>query len=138
MILNWIDPALLLAIYAFMCSAFCLAVSQAPGVAGVACLFVLFFFESICYPVSEATFPDVQAHENFTACSASSHLGRRTLVDIPREDPVSSSWYAYIFVLNDVQLSHAFFRVSEVVHGTLPRRAASQTGRTHAALTSCR
>jgi len=49
-ILNWIDPALMLTIYAAMCSGFCLGVSQAKGKAGVGCLFALFFFESICYP----------------------------------------------------------------------------------------
>ncbi|KAG9316695.1 major facilitator superfamily domain-containing protein [Chiua virens] len=49
-ILNYIDPALLLAIYGFCCSLFCCLTSQLPGYGGVACLFVLFFFESICYP----------------------------------------------------------------------------------------
>ncbi|OJT10475.1 Glucose/galactose transporter, partial [Trametes pubescens] len=49
--LNWFDPALLLSIYALGCCAFSLGVSYAPGKAGVGCLFALFFFESICYPV---------------------------------------------------------------------------------------
>ncbi|KAG1836749.1 major facilitator superfamily domain-containing protein [Suillus subalutaceus] len=49
-ILNFIDPALLLAFYGFCCSLFCLLVSQLPGYNAVACLFCLFFFESICYP----------------------------------------------------------------------------------------
>lgn len=51
-ILNYVDPALLLSIYGVCCSAFAIGVSQAPGKAGVGCLFALFFFESICYPVS--------------------------------------------------------------------------------------
>lgn len=49
-ILKWIDSATLLTLYAFMCSLFCLLVSQLPGNAGIGCLFALFFFESICYP----------------------------------------------------------------------------------------
>lgn len=49
-ILNFIDPALLLAVYGFCCSLFCLLVSQLPGYRAVGCFFCLFFFESICYP----------------------------------------------------------------------------------------
>ncbi|KAI0093231.1 MFS general substrate transporter [Irpex rosettiformis] len=50
-LLNWIDPALLLSFYGLACSTFALAVSFAPGKSGIGCLFALFFFESICYPV---------------------------------------------------------------------------------------
>jgi MFS transporter, FHS family, L-fucose permease len=50
-LLNYLDPALLLTVYGIGCSAFCLAASFAPGKAGIGCLFALFFFESICYPV---------------------------------------------------------------------------------------
>ncbi|KAI0344691.1 MFS general substrate transporter [Trametopsis cervina] len=50
-LLNWIDPALLLSIYGFACSAFSMATALAPGKAGIGCMFALFFFESICYPV---------------------------------------------------------------------------------------
>ncbi|OAX32878.1 MFS general substrate transporter [Rhizopogon vinicolor AM-OR11-026] len=49
-ILNYIDPALLLSFYGFCCSLFCLLVSQLPGYGAIRCLFCLFFFESICYP----------------------------------------------------------------------------------------
>lgn len=49
-ILNFIDPALLLAIYGVGCTLFSLLVSQLPGYGGVGCMFGLFFFESICYP----------------------------------------------------------------------------------------
>jgi len=49
-ILNFIDPALLLSAYAFACCLFTLLVSLVPGRAGVGFLFCLFFFESICYP----------------------------------------------------------------------------------------
>ncbi|KAI0062854.1 MFS general substrate transporter [Artomyces pyxidatus] len=49
-ILRWVDPALLLSIYGFMCTTFCLAVALAPRLGGVGCLYLLFFFESICYP----------------------------------------------------------------------------------------
>lgn len=51
-ILNFIDPALMLSIYGVACAAFALATAYAPGKGGVGCLFGLFFFESICYPVS--------------------------------------------------------------------------------------
>lgn len=50
-ILNYIDPALLLSFYGFCCSLFCILVSQLPGYGAIRCLFCLFFFESICYPV---------------------------------------------------------------------------------------
>ncbi|KAG6375437.1 major facilitator superfamily domain-containing protein [Boletus reticuloceps] len=49
-ILNFVDPALLLAIYGFCCTLFCLLVSQLPRYGGIGCMFGLFFFESICYP----------------------------------------------------------------------------------------
>lgn len=50
-ILNFVDPALLLSIYGIACSVFSLGIALATGRAGVGCLFGLFFFESICYPV---------------------------------------------------------------------------------------
>ncbi|PPQ89501.1 hypothetical protein CVT25_012173 [Psilocybe cyanescens] len=49
-ILNYVDPALLLSIYAVCCCIFSLCVALVSGKAGVGCLFALFFFESICYP----------------------------------------------------------------------------------------
>ncbi|THH18563.1 hypothetical protein EW146_g2446 [Bondarzewia mesenterica] len=49
-LLTWVDPALLLSLYGIACSAFCLGVALAGGHAGIACLYCLFFFESICYP----------------------------------------------------------------------------------------
>ena len=50
-LLNFTDPALLLSIYSVACMAFSLGVTFAAGKSGVGCLFALFFFESICYPV---------------------------------------------------------------------------------------
>ncbi|TFK93733.1 MFS general substrate transporter [Polyporus arcularius HHB13444] len=50
-LLKWIDPALLLSVYAIACCVFALGVTYGPGAAGVGCMFALFFFESICYPV---------------------------------------------------------------------------------------
>lgn len=50
-LLNFLDPALLLSIYGVACSAFALGTAFSPGRAGIGCLFALFFFESICYPV---------------------------------------------------------------------------------------
>jgi FHS family L-fucose permease-like MFS transporter len=51
-ILNFIDPALLLSIYAVLCSLFAILTAMLPGDGGVGALFALFWFESICYPVS--------------------------------------------------------------------------------------
>ncbi|KAM5532845.1 hypothetical protein V8D89_013486 [Ganoderma adspersum] len=50
-LLNFTDPALLLSIYSVACMIFSLGVTFGPGKSGVGCLFALFFFESICYPV---------------------------------------------------------------------------------------
>lgn len=50
-LLNWIDPALLLSVYSVACMTFSLGTTFGPGKSGVGCLFTLFFFESICYPV---------------------------------------------------------------------------------------
>ena len=50
LILNYVDPALLLSFYAVACCVFSLGVALATGKAGIGCLFALFFFESICYP----------------------------------------------------------------------------------------
>ncbi|KAK7687190.1 hypothetical protein QCA50_009694 [Cerrena zonata] len=50
-LLNYLDPALLLSIYGFACTAFSLGVTFGPGKTGIGLLFTLFFFESICYPV---------------------------------------------------------------------------------------
>ncbi|KAF8813672.1 MFS general substrate transporter [Phlegmacium glaucopus] len=50
LLLNYVDPALLLTFYGICCCIFSLAVAFATGKAGIGCLFALFFFESICYP----------------------------------------------------------------------------------------
>ena len=41
----------MLTIYSIACMCFSLGVTYGPGKSGVGCLFALFFFESICYPV---------------------------------------------------------------------------------------
>ena len=41
----------MLSIHSIACMAFALGVAYGPGDAGVGCMFALFFFESICYPV---------------------------------------------------------------------------------------
>ena len=51
LVLNFVDPALLLTFFGVGCCIFSFSVAFAPGAAGVGCLFALFFFESICYPV---------------------------------------------------------------------------------------
>ena len=56
-LLKWVDPALLLSFYAIACSAFALGVTYGPGKSGVGCMFALFFFESICYPVRQCSIP---------------------------------------------------------------------------------
>ncbi|KAH9839496.1 MFS general substrate transporter [Rhodofomes roseus] len=50
-LLNYIDPALCLSVYGVMCATFAVLTAYVPGVGGPVCLFILFFFESICYPV---------------------------------------------------------------------------------------
>lgn len=50
LLLNYLDPALLLSFYGCCCTLFAILVSQLPKYSGIACLFLLFFFESICYP----------------------------------------------------------------------------------------
>jgi fucose permease len=55
LILNFVDPALLLSFYGIACCVFSVCVALATGKAGVGCLFALFFFESICYPVCSLT-----------------------------------------------------------------------------------
>ncbi|PFH52032.1 hypothetical protein AMATHDRAFT_74530 [Amanita thiersii Skay4041] len=49
-ILNFVDPALVLSFYSVSCSVFCLCTALLKGNSGIGCLFALFFFESICYP----------------------------------------------------------------------------------------
>ena len=51
MVLKYIDPALVLSVYSFLCALFCLLVVELRATGGVGALYVLFFFESICYPV---------------------------------------------------------------------------------------
>jgi FHS family L-fucose permease-like MFS transporter len=52
-LLRFVDAAFLLSMYGFACMACCLGVALGAGRSGIACLYMLFFFESICYPVSE-------------------------------------------------------------------------------------
>lgn len=51
-LLRFVDTAFLLSMYGVACMTCCLGVALGKGNGGVACLFILFFFESICYPVS--------------------------------------------------------------------------------------
>ena len=51
-LLNYIDPALLLGYHALMCTLASILVATLSGWSAVVFLYVLFFFESICYPVS--------------------------------------------------------------------------------------
>lgn len=67
-ILRYVDPALLLSIYAAGCCAFSLGVALAPGLSGIGCLFGLFFFESICYPVRPACFIVCDSTEIWDYC----------------------------------------------------------------------
>ena len=51
-LLRFVDTAFLLSMYGFACMVCCLGVELGVGRGGIACLYMLFFFESICYPVS--------------------------------------------------------------------------------------
>ena len=46
----------MLSIHSVACMAFALGVAYGPGDAGVGCMFALFFFESICYPVRHLSY----------------------------------------------------------------------------------
>ncbi|ORY91684.1 MFS general substrate transporter [Leucosporidium creatinivorum] len=50
-ILHYSHPPLVLGVYGALCALFAILVSQISGTAGAAMLFLVFFFESICYPV---------------------------------------------------------------------------------------
>lgn len=80
-ILRYVDPALILTIWAFCCSLFCLLVTQLTGVSGVVCLYFLFFFESICYPVRFAISSHKEPLTTALQCIftlATKNLGRHT------------------------------------------------------------
>lgn len=49
--LRWIDPAFSLLVHGVMLVLFSILTSVIPGAGGIACLFVVFLFESHCYPV---------------------------------------------------------------------------------------
>ena len=50
-LLRFVDTAFLLSLYGVACVTCCLGTALSTGNRGVASLFLLFFFESICYPV---------------------------------------------------------------------------------------
>jgi fucose permease len=50
-LLRFVDTAFLLSTYGCACMACCLGVALRTGNGGIASLYMLFFFESICYPV---------------------------------------------------------------------------------------
>jgi MFS transporter, FHS family, L-fucose permease len=56
-LLRFIDTAFLLSTYGFACMACCLGVALRTGNGGIASLYMLFFFESICYPVKNLLHP---------------------------------------------------------------------------------
>lgn len=49
-LLRYFDPATITAIYGTMCAVFSLVAALTGGKAGVASLFIVFFFESAIYP----------------------------------------------------------------------------------------
>ncbi|GMK56699.1 hypothetical protein CspeluHIS016_0305390 [Cutaneotrichosporon spelunceum] len=49
--LRWIDPAFSLLVHGFMLVLFSILTATIDGAGGIACLFVVFLFESHCYPV---------------------------------------------------------------------------------------
>ncbi|KAH9961484.1 MFS general substrate transporter [Russula dissimulans] len=49
-LLRFVDTAFLLSCYGFACMVCCLGVALGTGRGGIASLYLLFFFESICYP----------------------------------------------------------------------------------------
>lgn len=81
-LLKYVDPALLLSLYGMACSAFSLGVAFSPGKAGIGCLFTLFFFESICYPVGLANLWPAIPKITDNIDRLYSRWGPRTSVDI--------------------------------------------------------
>ncbi|KAG8769930.1 hypothetical protein FRC15_004315 [Serendipita sp. 397] len=49
-VLKYCDPAYSLTVYALACALFTLGITQASGNGIIACMFLVFFFESICWP----------------------------------------------------------------------------------------
>lgn len=92
-ILNWVDPALLLSFYAIMCVISSICVATLSGWTAVGFLYVLFFFESICYPVSGLNFGLKEKMTYWMVLgSAFSRLVQRILACTRSVDLVSSSW----------------------------------------------
>lgn len=50
-ILHFVHPTLMLGIFGSCCCLFAILTSQVSGTAGAVMVFLVFFFESICYPV---------------------------------------------------------------------------------------
>lgn len=50
-LLAYVYPPLLLGIYGLGATIFAILVSQIGGKGGAFCLFMVFFFESVCYPI---------------------------------------------------------------------------------------
>lgn len=87
-LLQWIDPALMLTIHAVMCVLACTLVATLPGWGAVGFLYVLFYFESICYPVSVVEMSGNALYLLELVSSAYSHLARKISVYTLKEDPV--------------------------------------------------
>ena len=104
LLLNYVDPALVLAFFGCCCSIFSILVSQLPKYGGIVCLFFLFFFESICYPCI------------FT-------LGTKNLgVHTKRGSGLIVMVDSFRLDKQRYPSHQAVFRVSEVEHGThLPK-----------------
>ncbi|SGY44260.1 BQ5605_C001g00134 [Microbotryum silenes-dioicae] len=51
-LLRFFNPATILAVYGAMCSIFTLVAALKGGKVGLASLFIVFFFESVCYPTT--------------------------------------------------------------------------------------
>ncbi|KDE08399.1 hypothetical protein MVLG_01435, partial [Microbotryum lychnidis-dioicae p1A1 Lamole] len=51
-LLRFFNPATVLAVYGAMCSIFTLVAALKGGKVGLASLFIVFFFESVCYPTT--------------------------------------------------------------------------------------
>jgi len=74
-LLRFVDTAFLLSAYGVACIACCLGTALSTGNRGIASLYLLFFFESICYPVGfSSRWRSVHADES--RCSAFLHSER--------------------------------------------------------------
>lgn len=127
-ILRWIDPALLFTFHAVMCVIASICVATLKGWTSVGFLYVLFFYESICYPVSRVLQSGDNTRLNKSRLKCIFTLATKNLGVFTKRGSgliVMVSLLLYTALLQ-VQLNYDYFRASEEVHGTRLLKELSQ------------